>query len=62
MLCRPDAAWRTPDPDNLLVMTLDSGRVVIELAPHYAPEHVANIRTLAGAGYFDGLKIGRAHV
>lgn len=56
----PDAAWRTPDPDNLLVMTLDSGRVVIELAPHYAPEHVANIRTLAGTGYFDGLTINRA--
>jgi len=56
----PAAAWRTPDPDNLLVMTLDSGRVVIELAPDYAPEHVANLRTLAREGYFDGLTINRS--
>ena len=41
------AEWRTPDPDNLLVMTLAGGhRVLIELAPDFAPLHVANIRTL----------------
>lgn len=39
----PASAWRTPDPDRLLVMTLDSGRVVIELSPEHAPEHVANL-------------------
>lgn len=52
--------WRTPDAENLLVMTLPQGRVVIELAPGYAPAHVANIRTLARGGYFDGLSINRA--
>jgi peptidylprolyl isomerase len=52
--------WRTPEPDNLLVMTLPQGRVVIELAPEYAPAHVANLRTLAREGYFDGLSINRA--
>lgn len=56
----PAEAWRTPEPDNLLVMTLDSGRVVIELAPDYAPAHVANLRTLAREGWFDGLTINRA--
>lgn len=56
----PASAWRSPDPDNLLVMTLDSGRVVIELAPDHAPQHVANLRTLAREGYFDGLSINRA--
>ena len=56
----PASAWRTPDPDNLLVMQLDSGRVVIELAPAFAPEHVANLRTLAKEAYFDGLTINRA--
>jgi len=25
--------WRTPNPDNLLVMQLPTGRVLIELAP-----------------------------
>ncbi len=56
----PASAWRTPDPDHLLVITLDSGRVVIELAPDYAPEHVANIQTLVREGYFDGLTINRS--
>ncbi|MGL6289477.1 MAG: peptidylprolyl isomerase [Silanimonas sp.] len=56
----PASAWRTPDPNDVLVMTLDSGRVVIELAPGYAPEHVANLRTLAREGYFDGLTINRS--
>jgi len=56
----PADAWRTPDPDNLLVMTLDSGRVVIELSPEHAPEHVANLRTLAREGWFDGLTIHRS--
>ena len=52
--------WRALDPDNTLYLELDSGRVVIELAPAFAPRHVANIRSLARAGYFDGLSINRA--
>lgn len=55
------ADWRQPDPDNTLYLELDSGRVVIELAPDFAPEHAANIRTLARAGYYDGLSINRSH-
>ncbi len=52
--------WRTLDPSNTLVMELDAGNVVIELAPRFAPRHVANLRTLAHEGYFDGLAILRA--
>jgi peptidylprolyl isomerase len=52
--------WRTPDPDDLLYMELDAGRVVIELAPRFAPAHVANIRALARGGYWDGLSINRS--
>ncbi|HVL70230.1 MAG TPA: peptidylprolyl isomerase [Vicinamibacterales bacterium] len=33
-------------------MDLPGGRVVIELAPHYAPNHAAHIRALARAGFF----------
>jgi peptidylprolyl isomerase len=55
------ADWRTPDPDNLLVMDIPGGRVVIELAPMFAPEHVGNIRTLAKQGYWNGLAIIRSH-
>ena len=54
------ADWRALDPENTLYLELDSGRVVIELAPAFAPRHVANIRTLARAGYFDGLSINRS--
>ncbi|HDS1837225.1 TPA: peptidylprolyl isomerase, partial [Stenotrophomonas maltophilia] len=39
--------WRTPDPANLLYMDLPAGRVIIELAPQFAPRHVANIQTFA---------------
>jgi cyclophilin family peptidyl-prolyl cis-trans isomerase len=51
--------WRRPDPENLLVMRLPSGSVVMELDPAYAPLHVANIRTLVREHYFDGLAVVR---
>jgi peptidylprolyl isomerase len=51
--------WRRPDPDNTLYMELPGGRVVIELAPRVAPRHVANIKALVRAHYFDGLAIVR---
>ena len=51
--------WRPLDPDNTLYMDLPAGRVVIELAPAYAPLHAQNIRTLAHEHYWDGLAILR---
>ena len=51
----PAAAWRTINPDDLLVIDLkNGGRVVIQLAPVFAPVHVANIRALARAQWWDG--------
>jgi len=45
--------WREIDPDNLLLMRLkDGGLVAIELAPAFAPVHVANIRALARFGWW----------
>ena len=52
--------WRTPDPENTLYLDLAAGRVIIELAPDFAPRHVVNIRKLASEGYFDGLSINRS--
>ena len=52
--------WRTPDPANTLYLDLAAGRVVIELAPGFAPAHVGNIRTLAREGYWNGLSINRS--
>jgi peptidylprolyl isomerase len=53
------ADWRAPDPHNTLYLELAAGRVTMELAPAFAPAHIANIRTLVRAGYFDGLAINR---
>jgi len=55
----PPQDWRRPDPDSTLYMELAGGRVVIELAPRVAPQHVANIKTLVRNHYFDGLAIVR---
>jgi peptidylprolyl isomerase len=52
--------WRPLDPQNTLYMELAAGRVVIELAPRFAPNHVANVETLVRNRYFDGLAIVRA--
>jgi peptidylprolyl isomerase len=54
------ADWRPLDPENTLYLELASGRVVIELAPAFAPNHVANIKLLARQKYFDGLFILRS--
>lgn len=52
--------WRTLDPANTLYMQLAPGhRLVIELAPGWAPEHVANIKTLVREHYFDGTSVYR---
>ncbi|MBS0194910.1 MAG: peptidylprolyl isomerase [Proteobacteria bacterium] len=56
----PATAWRELDPNDTLYMQLPGGRVVIELAPQFAPQHVANIRTLAREHWFDGLSINRS--
>ena len=56
----PASAWRDLDPANTLYMELTTGRVIIELAPGFAPEHVANIKTMAKGGFWDGLNIYRS--
>ena len=56
----PASDWRSLDPANTLYMELEGGRVIIELAPTFAPEHVGNIRTLAHEGFWNGLNIYRS--
>lgn len=53
------ADWRPLDPENTLYLELATGRVVIELAPSFAPAHVSNVKALVREGYFDGLTINR---
>ena len=52
--------WRRPDPADTLYLDLAAGRVVIELAPGFAPNHVANIKALAQGGFWDGTSIYRS--
>ena len=52
--------WRPLDPANTVYMELPGGRVVIEMAPDFAPNHVANIKALARDRYFDGLAVIRS--
>ena len=53
------ADWRPVDPENTLYLELPSGRVVVELAPQFAPRHVANVKALAREKYYDGLSVVR---
>jgi len=54
------AEWAAIPAEDLLVLDLRSGRrVVVQLAPDFAPVHVANIRALARAGYWQGAAIYR---
>jgi peptidylprolyl isomerase len=52
--------WRRLDPSNTIYMELANGRVIIELAPTFAPQHSKNIIALAKERYFDGLSINRS--
>jgi peptidylprolyl isomerase len=56
----PASAWRDIAPEDLLVMTLgDGSRVILALAPAFAPVHVTNIRAFVRAGWFDGAAVVR---
>ena len=51
----PDEAWRELDPENTLYIETPHGRIVVELAPEFAPAHVERIQTLARAQFYDFL-------
>ena len=46
------AEWRALDPENTLYMDFPEGRVVIEMAPQFASNHVANVKALSREGFF----------
>ena len=53
-------AAKAADPDNTLVIELSSGgSVLIELFPDVAPKHVARVKELAKAGFYDGIVFHR---
>ncbi len=45
--------WRALDPENTLYMDFPGkGRVIIEMAPNFSPNHVANVKALSREGHF----------
>jgi peptidylprolyl isomerase len=55
----PASDWLTVSPQDLLVMKLKGGTVVMQLATDFAPLNTANFRTLAHEGFYDGLSMYR---
>lgn len=51
--------WRPLDPQNTLVIDTSKGRVVVEMAPQFAPLAVARVKQLARDGAYDGLLFHR---
>ena len=55
----PPEAWRTVDPQNLVLIDTRYGQVAIELAPQFAPKHTERLRALIRAHFYDGLSFYR---
>jgi peptidylprolyl isomerase len=49
------AEWRAVDPENLLVIDTNKGRILVEMVPEAAPLSVARIKELAREHFYDGL-------
>jgi peptidylprolyl isomerase len=55
----PAALAQAEDPENTIYLDLKQGRVVIKLLPEVAPKTVAQIKTLARQGFYDGTPFHR---
>jgi peptidylprolyl isomerase len=55
-----ESDWVALDPAETLYLELPQGRVVMVLAPEFAPRHVANIKALVAERFFDGLAVTRS--
>ena len=61
LLAAPHALAQTAgaDMENTLYLDLEGDRVIIVMRPDLAPNHVARIKELARAGFYDGLVFHR---
>jgi peptidylprolyl isomerase len=62
MAAAPAPATAAPvikDPENTLIMQLKTGRVVIQMRPDLAPNHVKRIKELVRKGFYDGTPFHR---
>lgn len=51
--------WRAVDPQNVLVIDTTKGRILVEMYPEVAPNHVARIKELVRAGIYTDRKFFR---
>ncbi len=54
-----DRLWRKVELSNAVLLTLPHGKVVIELAPQFAPKHTKQFSDLIKKGFYDGTKFYR---
>lgn len=47
------------DPENTLIMETTKGKVVIELLPDLAPDHVTRLKELSRENFYDGIVFHR---
>ncbi len=59
LIAAAEPTWRQVDPENLVLMDLSEGRVLIELNPVFAPKTVAQFRSLAQTRFYEGLSFYR---
>jgi len=55
----PEDAWRPLDPENMLIVDLPAGAVIIEMRPDFAPKHIEHIKELVRSGFYNGLTFHR---
>jgi peptidylprolyl isomerase len=49
------ARAQAPDPQNTLMIETTKGNILIRLRPDLAPKHVAQVKTLAKQGFYNGI-------
>jgi len=54
-----DEAWRTVDPENLLIIETKYGDIGVELYPEIAPKHVTQIKVLSRQGFYNDVPFHR---
>ncbi len=54
-----DIYMTSTKPEDLLILETTQGKVVIQLLPNVAPNHVARIKELATRGFYDGVVFHR---
>ncbi len=51
--------WREPPAENVMVVDTTKGRIIFEMFPDVAPQHVERLQTLTRQGFYDGIKFHR---